>query len=151
MHLCVTAMAETFDPTGYKGSAIPNFISTPTGRPVEPPFHQMVCRCPYFDDSPLPAVDPNDEEEEEDDFPTTPLDNSVWSEEPMPERDLCIHMAPRKPETSYPSQIPIKPQEPIYESATLEEPMDSMISDIPNLTDIPKEVFFQNYLYILWM
>ena len=28
-------------------------------------------------------------------------------------------------------------QEPLYESATQEEPIDSMISDMPNLINIP--------------
>ena len=88
-----------------------------------------------------PAVDPDDDKEEED-FHTAPLDDSVLSEEPIPERDLCIHMALRKPEASNPSLIPTQLQEPAYESATLEEPMDSMISDMPDLINIPKEMIF---------
>ena len=30
-------------------------------------------------------------EEEDEDFPTTPLDDDVWLEEPVPDRHICIH------------------------------------------------------------
>ena len=70
----------------------------------------MVHRCLNFDDSTSPTVDANDAEEEED-FPTASLDDLVWSEEPLLDRDLCIHMALRKSETSYPFQIPTPLQE----------------------------------------
>ena len=33
---------------------------------------------------------PSDKEEEEH-FPTAPLDDGIWLEEPVPERLLCIH------------------------------------------------------------
>ena len=92
-----------------------------------------------------------DSDDKEEDFPTAPLDDFVWSKEPIKERDLCIHMAPRKPEISYPSQIHIQLQEPVYESATLEEPLESIIRDMPNLINIPKDMLFQNYLYAPWM
>ena len=49
----------------------------------------------------------------------------------------------------FPNTHPTK--EPVYESAILEEPMNSMISDMSNLTDIPEEVLFQNYLHALCM
>ena len=29
--------------------------------------------------------------EEEKDFPTTPLDDDIWLEDPVPHRHLCIH------------------------------------------------------------
>ena len=32
-----------------------------------------------------------EEEEEEEHFPTAPLNDDVWMEEPVPERHLCIH------------------------------------------------------------
>ena len=89
----------------------------------------MVHRCLIFDDSVPPAVDPDNDEEE--DFPAVTMDDLVWSEETILERDLCIYMAPRKPRGSYPSQIPTQLQEPVCESATLEELMDSMFSDMP--------------------
>ena len=147
----VTSTAETsFDPMGYQRSAIPAFMSTPIGRPAEPLLLQMVHRHLNFDDSPPPAVVPDDDKEEED-FPTALLDDLVWSKECIPERELCIHMALRKPETSHPSQIPSQLQEPVYESATLEEPMDSMISDMPDFINVPKQVLFWNYLCTPWM
>ena len=73
------------------------------------------------------------------------------SEEPILERDLFIHMALRRPEDSYPSQVPTQLQEHVYESVTLKEPMGSMFSDMPNLINVPKEMLFQNYLYTPWM
>ena len=60
----------------------------------------------------LPAVDPDDYKEEED-FPIASLDDLVWSEEPIPDRYLCIHMVLRKSETGYPFQIPTQLEEPI--------------------------------------
>ena len=112
-------------------------------------LHQAVHNHLNFNESLLAAVDFDDNDEVH--FPTAPLDDPVWSEEPIPDRDLCIHMALRKSEISYPSQIPMPLQEPIYESITLAEPMNSTDSDIPNFINIPKEVFFQNYLYPPWM
>ena len=60
-------------------------------------------------------------------------------------------MSLTRPEASYPSQIPAQLQEPVYESATLEELMDIMFSNMPNIITIPKEVLIQNYLYAPWM
>ena len=74
----------------------------------------MICRHLNLSDSPPPAVDPSDDDKEEKDFQTELLDDSVWSEEPIPERDLYIHMALRKPEAGYSSQILTLLQEPIY-------------------------------------
>ena len=100
--------------------------------------------------TPMTTMVPDNNEEEEY-FPTVSLDDAVWPKETILERDLCIYMAPRRPGASYPSQIPTQPQEPVYEPATLEELMDSMFSDMPNLVNISKEVFFQNWLYTPWM
>ena len=55
-------------------------------------------------------------------------------------------MALRKSQASYSSKIPTPPTKPKYESATLEEPIDSMISDMPTPINVPEEVLFQNYL-----
>ena len=110
----------------------------------------MALRCLNFGNLSPPTVHCNDDEEEEY-FPTAPLNDLIWSEEPKQERDLCIYMAPRRPEASYPSQIPTKPQESAYKSPTLEELMDSMFSDMPDIIYIPEEVLFQNYLYAPWI
>ena len=45
----------------------------------------------------------DDEDEGEEYFPTAPLDDEVWLEEPIPERDLCIHMAQGESESNYAS------------------------------------------------
>ena len=48
----VTAAGETsLNLMGYQGSAIPTYMSTPTGRPAEPLICQIVNRCLNFDDS----------------------------------------------------------------------------------------------------
>ena len=60
-------------------------------------------------------------------------------------------MALRKPETSYPSQTPTQLLEPAYKLATLEESMDTKISDMLHLINVPKEVLFQHSLYTPWM
>ena len=51
------------------------------------------------------------DDEEKEYFPTASLDDEVWLEEPLQERDICIHMAPRKPETNYTSWTTTYPQE----------------------------------------
>ena len=107
----------------------------------------MVHRHLNFNESLPLVVDPSDDDEEEEDFPTAPLDDLVWSEEPIPARHVCIYRALRKPEASFPFQIPTQSQYPVYESATLEELMESMFGYMQDLIDIPKEVLFQNYLY----
>ena len=40
----------------------------------------------------------------EENFPTAPLDDLVWSEDPIPDRHLCIHETPHEPnhQCSYP-------------------------------------------------
>ena len=52
-------------------------------------------------------------------------------------------MAPDKSETSYPS--------PINEPIAQEESMDTTGSDKPDLTNIPKEVLFQDCLLPPWI
>ena len=46
----------------------------------------------------------NDTPSTEDHFPTAPLDDEVWSEDPIPDRLLCIHERPHEPnlKCSYP-------------------------------------------------
>ena len=56
---------------------------TEQSSPVE---QEMTC---HLTDDSFQDV-PSDEEEEEH-FPTAPLDDDVWQEEPVPDRYLCIH------------------------------------------------------------
>ena len=109
----------------------------------------MTCRCLSFCDALVLELDDDDDNEEH--FPTVPLDDSVWSEEPILERDLYIHMAPKIPEASYSSQIPIQPQESVYEPVAPEEQIDSKFIDMINLIDVPQEVLFESYLYTPWL
>ena len=39
----------------------------------------------------------NDTPSSEENFPTAPLDDEVWSEDPIPDRQLCIHETPHEP------------------------------------------------------
>ena len=102
-HLCSDISGWDFlQPHGLPGSTVPVFPSTLKGMPAEPPLYQTGSRYLIFHNSSPPAVDPDNNEEEY--FPTALLDDSVWSEEPIPDRDLCIQMPLGKSETSYPSQ-----------------------------------------------
>ena len=65
--------------------------------------------------------------------------------------EICAFISLTKSETSYLSQIPTAPQKPMYESIIQEMAMDSIISDMPNLINVPKEVFFLDFLYPPWM
>ena len=59
---------------------------------------------------------------------------------PYPDRELCIHTALVNSATV----LPIPLQEPIYEPISPEqEPMGDTGDGIPNLINIPEEVFFQ--------
>ena len=50
--------------------------------PVE---HQMACHLTNDSFQDIPS------EEEEEHFPTAPLDNDVWMKESVPDRNLCFH------------------------------------------------------------
>ena len=65
----------------------------PKGETAEPPLQQKMHRHMCFSETSPPVVDANGDEEEDEHFPTAPLDDSVWSEEPIPERELCIQIA----------------------------------------------------------
>ena len=138
-----------FNPTDYQKPMIPTSPSTPKQRPLESPLHQVAYRWLNFKCSLPPTVYSDNGVEKS--FHTAPLDDLLWSKEPIPERYLWIHMAPDKPETSYPSQISMALQEPINEPVTWAELMDSMDSDIPNLIDVPEEVIFQDNILQPWM
>ena len=91
----------SFDTSGCQGGAASIPSSTLTGRTVGCPFYRIAEKCLNFDAMPPPIMKCDDEEEEY--FPTAPLDDRVWSEDPILETDVCIHMAPGKSEASYPS------------------------------------------------
>ena len=57
---------------------------TEQSSPVE---QQMAC---HLTDDSFQDV-PSEEEEVEEHFPTAPLEDDVWMEEPVPDRHLCIH------------------------------------------------------------
>ena len=64
---------------------------------------------------------------------------------PILDRELCIHMAPDKSETSYSSQLPTQLWELINEPIAWEKTIDDTDSDMPDLINVPEEVLFQDY------
>ena len=42
-------------------------------------------------DCPLPSIAEEEDDNMEEHFPTVPLDDDFWMEDPVPERHLCIH------------------------------------------------------------
>ena len=48
-------------------------------------------------------------------------------------------------------KYPTPLQEPIYKLVIQEEPIDSMISDMLNLIDVPNEVLFPDYVLESWV
>ena len=87
----VTTTQASFNPADYKEAQHPISLFMPRWPRVELPFHQGVCWCLTFDETPLPPpeVDTDDEEY----LPTADLDDQVWSKEPVPNswEYLCIH------------------------------------------------------------
>ena len=114
-------------------------------------LQQITHRHLSISDVPPPVVDPDGDEEEEEYFPTAPLDDLAWSKKPTLEKDLCIHMAPKRPDASYSSQTPIQPKESVCEPVAQEKPMEGMFSNMTNVIDVPQEVLFKSYFYASWM
>ena len=97
-------------------------------------------------------------------FPTAPLDDNVWSEDPIPDGHLCIHETPDKPnhQCSYPCpyrsttfRMDLLQSTPGNEAVFYYNPMDfsdissylpdiMMTSDnvIANLVDVLNAVWF---------
>ena len=130
----------SFDPLSSQRGTASILLSTPTGRVAGSPFYKTAQKCLNFNNMPLPIMECDNVDEEEEYFPKAPLDDAVWSGELIPERDLYIHMAPKKSEASYTTQTTAYPEGPYHEAAPREVPLDSMFGDRPNVTDIPKEV-----------
>ena len=84
------------DPSGSQGGAASIPPSTQKGRTAGPPFYRLAQKYLHFDDMPSSSMECDDEDEDEVYFPTSPLDDEVWSKEPIPDRDLCTHMASGK-------------------------------------------------------
>ena len=70
-------------------------FTTPCSTPQTPT--RPLCRCLYFSSADhytldsTPVCSDSSDDEEEEDFPTVPLDDEHWTSEEMPERNLCIH------------------------------------------------------------
>ena len=91
------------------------------------------------------------DDEKEECFPTALLDDEVWSEVPIPERLLCIHMAPGKSEASYTPQTTAYPQEPLPKAVTWEEALDNLLSNMPDIIANPAEALVQEYFLRSWV
>ena len=74
---------------------------------------------------------------EEEDFPTAPLDDDIWLEDPVPDRHLCIHeQSQPRYQYSYPCPYSLDLLDPTPEDALASyyETMD--LSDISDLQDV---------------
>ena len=99
----------------------------------ELPFHQGVCQCPTFDETPLPI--PDVDSDDEDFLPTADLGDLVWSEEPVPNRweYMCIHQILRPAAPSLqPNQVEMPPEP---EQIDIDIPQD-----LQDLINVPKEL-----------
>ena len=77
-----------------------------------PAEHQIVCHCTDGSFHDVPS------EEEEEDFPTAPLDDDVWMEEPVPDRHFCIHEQSQPQDLcSYPCPYSLDQLHPTPENA----------------------------------
>ena len=83
----------SFDPANFTTTQCPISPFTPH-HPRTLPFWEVVCQCITFEKIPLPT---EEDFEDEEDLPTTDLDDPVWSQEPVSDNQeyLCIHEIPR--------------------------------------------------------
>ena len=96
-------------------------------------------------------------------FPTAPLDDEVWSEDPIPDRQLCIHERPHEPnhQCSYPCpystttfRMDLPQSTPQGATVLNYELMDfsDISSDLPDIMmttsddDIPNLVYISEHL-----
>ena len=131
----VSTTEASFNSTDYRGAQCPISPFTQRWSRDELPFHQEVCRCLTFEETPPSEVDSGNKE----DFPTADLDDPVWSEKPIPNncQQLCIHLilhSTTRPATPTPQPVQEEvPPEP--------EQMDMEILDyLPDVINVPKEL-----------
>ena len=103
---------------------------TPQNTPQTPP--RPVCRWLSFsstdDNTPASTLECSEDEEEEEDFQTVPLDGEHWISEEIPERTLCIH------EHVLPHRLCLYPY--TYVNFQMPSYMDSLdLSDISDFED----------------
>ena len=75
IHAVTSTNEDSIDPSGSKGVAESIPPSTPTGRTTGPPFYRSAQKCLKFDDIPPTIKECDNKGEEEEHFPTAPLDN----------------------------------------------------------------------------
>ena len=108
VHVYLVSTTETsFNPKDNKEAKYTSSAFTPRWLRNELPFFQAVHQWLAFGETTPSEMDSEDEGE---DFSTTEIDDPVWSEEPIPNRQqLCIHQVPCH--TPRPASTP---QQPIY-------------------------------------
>ena len=83
------------------------------------------------------------DEDEEEEFPTAELNNPVWSEKPISDRQqLCIHLIPCRSITGHLPRPATPAPQPVQEDVLPEtEPMDvSIPDDLLNVITVPEEL-----------
>ena len=106
----ITTNMSSIDPSGSHGGAVSIPPSTLTGEIGGLLFYRSAQKCLNFNDMPPTIMEFDDQDEEEEYFLRASLDDEVWTEKPVPESNLCIHMAAGKSEASYTPQTTANPQ-----------------------------------------
>ena len=78
----------------------------------------------------LTSADDEEEEDEEEHFPTAPLNDDVWMEEPVPDRHLCIHEHSQNDLYPYPCPYSLDQLHLIWDYAP-------QYMDLSNIFDFP--------------
>ena len=80
-----------------------------------------------------------EEEEEEEDFPTAPLHDDVWLQQPVPDRHLCIHEQSQPHDLCpYPCQYSLDQLHPSPGSASTSHYKMMDLSDTFDFPDVMK-------------
>ena len=64
--------------------------------------HNVLAHC-------LPSIAEEEDDDTEEHFPTISLDDDIWTEEPIPERHLCIHENSQHDLCPYPCPYSLNP------------------------------------------
>ena len=106
VHIYLVLMTEaSLNPMDYRWAQSHTFPSTARQPRDGLPLYQVVGQQFTFCETPTSVMDSDDDEEE--DFPTVELNDQVWSEEPIPDRQ-CQSITGHTPRPTNPPHNPFK-------------------------------------------